>query len=144
MLPALGHIALNAEEVKLALCSGMDTYLLRAWVAENASDDTLPLWFSADTNVVRVKRGRLTAAGEGETLVAVIIGDCEPVLVRVAVTAAPVALTLPTSLSVIGEEAFMNSSAMYVIVPDGTESIGSRAFKDCHALQAIVIPASVT
>ena len=48
--------------------------------------------------------------------------------------------TLPASLPVIEEEAFAGIDATTVVIPEGTESIGSRAFADCDALRYIVIP----
>ena len=44
----------------------------------------------------------------------------------------------------IEAEAFLNASVQNVILPDGCESIGNRAFAGCNLLQEITIPASVT
>ena len=49
-------------------------------------------------------------------------------------------LHLPSDLEVIEEEAFAGIDATTVVIPEGTESIGSRAFADCNALRYIVIP----
>ena len=54
------------------------------------------------------------------------------------------ALTLPAGVQVIGEEAFLNVPAEYVILPDGLTTISSRAFADCTNLTFIEIPESVT
>ena len=52
-------------------------------------------------------------------------------------------LTLPDSLSVIGEEAFAGTTSFEeVIVPEGATGIGSRAFAG-SALSRIVLPASI-
>lgn len=54
-------------------------------------------------------------------------------------------LTLPSSLKEIGEEAFCgNASIEWVVIPEGTVSIGSRAFADCPSLWRVDIPASVS
>ena len=53
-------------------------------------------------------------------------------------------LKLPAFLKEIGEEAFAGCSEESVIVPDGCESIGARAFADSANLRTITIPASVT
>ena len=53
-------------------------------------------------------------------------------------------LKLPEFLKEIGEEAFAGCSEESVIVPDGCETIGARAFADSANLRTITIPASVT
>ena len=53
-------------------------------------------------------------------------------------------LKLPAFLKEIGEEAFAGCSEESVIVPDGCETIGARAFADSANLRTIMIPASVT
>ena len=53
-------------------------------------------------------------------------------------------LKLPAFLKEISEEAFAGCSEESVIVPDGCETIGARAFADSANLRTIMIPASVT
>lgn len=53
-------------------------------------------------------------------------------------------LKLPIGTTEIGDEAFRGTDAEYVIIPNGTASIGSMAFADCYDLKMIEIPASVT
>ena len=53
-------------------------------------------------------------------------------------------LKLPAFLKEIGEEAFAGCCEESVIVPDGCETIGARAFADSANLRTITIPASVT
>ena len=53
-------------------------------------------------------------------------------------------LKLPAFLKEIGEEAFAGCSEESVIMPDGCETIGARAFADSANLRTITIPASVT
>ena len=52
-------------------------------------------------------------------------------------------LILPSSLTAIEDEAFRGGAFSYVVLPEGAESIGSRAFADCPKLAYIYIPASV-
>lgn len=52
-------------------------------------------------------------------------------------------LTLPSSLIEIEEEAFIGCGASVVIVPQGCEEIGPRAFAECNALTDIYIPSTV-
>lgn len=47
---------------------------------------------------------------------------------------------LPAELTTISEEAFMNTSFYYVIVPEMTTTIGSKAFANCSNLKYIYIP----
>ncbi len=51
---------------------------------------------------------------------------------------------LPTLLTVITEESFMNTSFYYVILPNTTTRIESKAFADCKNLKYIYIPESTT
>jgi len=52
-------------------------------------------------------------------------------------------LTLPRGLAEIEAEAFAGGAFGGVTIPNGTRSIGSRAFADCRNLKWIVLPASV-
>ncbi len=54
-------------------------------------------------------------------------------------------VTLPSTLKVIGREAFRENHALKTInIPDGIESIGYATFSQCNALQEIILPESVT
>lgn len=54
-------------------------------------------------------------------------------------------LTVPDSVISIGTGAFTGSTALKsVSIPNGVMSIGANAFSGCSALEAIVLPASVT
>ena len=53
-------------------------------------------------------------------------------------------LRLPTALQAIEDEAFMGDATVQaVIIPDGCERIGERAFANCSALLYVRIPATV-
>lgn len=54
------------------------------------------------------------------------------------------ALTLPSALTAIESEAFLNSTCNAVFCPSGLKSIGAGAFKGCTQLQIVSLPASVT
>lgn len=51
---------------------------------------------------------------------------------------------LPSALSMIEEEAFINTSFYYVVLPETTTSIGSKAFANCSNLKYIYIPSKTT
>lgn len=53
-------------------------------------------------------------------------------------------MTLPGALKNIEASAFEGGTAKVVIIPDGTTTIGSRAFADMPSLIAVFIPESVT
>lgn len=53
-------------------------------------------------------------------------------------------ITLPDSIERIGVRAFMNCGFSSIIIPDKVECIDSAAFGKCVALKKIVIPQSVT
>lgn len=48
--------------------------------------------------------------------------------------------TLPSSLIIIGEEAFEGTSLQYVHLPSSLETIGDRAFADIEPLESVYIP----
>ena len=53
-------------------------------------------------------------------------------------------MALPGALNTIEASAFEGGTAKVVIIPDGTTTIGSRAFADMPSLIAVFIPESVT
>ena len=52
-------------------------------------------------------------------------------------------LELPAGLKVIREEAFAETSCDIILIPDGCETIESRAFADCENLLYVYIPETV-
>ena len=52
--------------------------------------------------------------------------------------------SLPEETKRIEAQAFMGSAADLIVIPDGCESIASRAFADCKKLTRVEIPESVT
>lgn len=51
---------------------------------------------------------------------------------------------LPSKLTIIKEESFMNTSFYYVVLPETTSEIESKAFADCKKLEYIYIPENTT
>ncbi len=53
-------------------------------------------------------------------------------------------VTIPNSVTSIGEYAFYSTLLTSIIIPNSVTSIGSSAFEDCTSLTSITIPDSVT
>ena len=54
-------------------------------------------------------------------------------------------VTIPDSMTSIGESAFHGCSSLTsIVIPDSVTSIGNQAFRDCSSLTGITIPDSVT
>ena len=53
-------------------------------------------------------------------------------------------VTIPTSVTNIGELAFSGTALTNVTIPSNVTSIGNGAFSDCYELNSITIPSSVT
>ena len=53
-------------------------------------------------------------------------------------------VTLPDSITSIGDDAFRQCNFKTITLPDGVSSIGSEAFSACSSLTSIAIPHSVT
>ena len=53
-------------------------------------------------------------------------------------------LTLPVTVTKIGERAFKESGLNSIIIPDGITKLEEGLFKDCHNLRSVVIPENVT
>lgn len=54
-------------------------------------------------------------------------------------------IALPSTAKAIGDNAFMQCSALQdIVIPATVQSIGSYAFNECHALPAITLPEGIT
>ena len=53
-------------------------------------------------------------------------------------------ITIPDSVSTIGERAFQGCAISSITIPDSVTSIGNHAFSECESLTSIAIPDSVT
>jgi len=52
--------------------------------------------------------------------------------------------TIPSSVTTIGDEAFIQSSFESITIPSSVLSIGKRAFHGCNYITSVTIPSSVT
>ncbi len=53
-------------------------------------------------------------------------------------------ITIPNTVTEIGENAFMRTSITQIVIPDSVKIIGYRAFSDCHKLKSVTLGSSVT
>ena len=53
-------------------------------------------------------------------------------------------ITLPESVTHIGEYAFYQSGLTAITLPDGVETVEERAFRKCSSLSSVVLPDSIT
>lgn len=100
---------------------------------------------SSKTSVVRpTDDGRLEAVAPGTaTITATTFDGSKTAKFNVTVVKATT-LRIPAGTKRIEDEAFIGVAAATVIIPDGCESIGARAFADCENLIRAEIPESVT
>lgn len=122
----------------------------------------------AEGDVVVLNMGMLPADGmalaslDGETLARVFVNGVEAdvaasnetadgapargiwITLPLTVPATGGALTLPSALDAVGEEAFAGTDAWTVELPDGVTSVGARAFANCPNLQRVTLPAALT
>jgi len=54
------------------------------------------------------------------------------------------AITMPSGLISIGDEAFQYCGLNKAYIPDSVVSIGNRAFSECHGLRTVILPEGVT
>lgn len=94
------------------------------------------LVFKADTEYLGYK----CDAGKGEIYLA-----GTPKVINTCQLASILTIKLPYSVTVIGEEAFMNNLSLRQIdLPEGLTSIGNKAFANCNNLSVVELPQSVT
>lgn len=102
--------------------------------------DPLPIAWSSDDSAVSVDaNGRITAAASGVALVQASF--CEGAQSRAAVIVEGAeALNPPDALQAIQAEAFQNTAARMIVLPEGVQSIDSRAFADSEYLKLVFMP----
>lgn len=110
--------------------------------------DNMPYLYTLKSSNTRVaaptEDGKLLGVAPGTATITVTARESGKTA-RFTVTVANVArLTLPTALKTVKREAFLGAQAEEIILPDGCETIESRAFADCTRLRSVTIPATVT
>ena len=54
-----------------------------------------------------------------------------------------VSITIPNTITSIGESAFEGSNLTNIIIPNTVTSIGNNAFKNCYKLLSIDVPSNI-
>lgn len=102
--------------------------------------DPLPIAWSSDTSAVSVDaNGCITAAASGVALVQASFCEGAQSHAAVIVEGAE-ALNPPDALQTIQAEAFQNTAAHMIVLPEGVQSIDSRAFADSEYLKLVFMP----
>lgn len=100
---------------------------------------------SSNEAVVSIEGTAILPVSCGSAVVTVSCTGLEDMVVNVTVDDAICSsLIMPSGLTVIEDEAFVNdTAAVHIVIPDGTQSIGSGVFSGCSLLRSVLIPASV-
>ena len=103
-------------------------------------------WQSSDESVVCIKDGGcLQAIGEGTADLTVHCLGFSDAQIAVTVQRGETSLlVLPDAIKIVEDEAFMDSGGKHIVLSDGIEEVGDRAFAGCSNLQTIIFPDSVT
>lgn len=117
-------------------------------VVDGAEMDNMPYLYTLKSSNIRVaaptEDGKLRGVAPGTATITVTARESGKTA-RFTVTVANVArMTLPAAIKTVKREAFLGAQAEEIILPDGCETIESRAFADCTRLQSVTIPSSVT
>jgi len=65
------------------------------------------------------------------------------VLVKYLGTAADIVIPSNLGITEIGDDVFNMATITSVVIPEGVQRIGARAFNDCYALTSVTIPGSI-
>lgn len=100
------------------------------------------VWQSSDESVVCFTGSNcLQACGEGTAKITVqCLGFSDAQITVTVLNEETTSLVLPDAMRFVEEEAFMDSGGKNIVLPNGIEGIGDRAFAGCNNLQTIVFP----
>lgn len=131
------------------LVSGEEIALTCDVLPDHATNPAV-LWSSANEQSAKIdsQTGAVTALIPGNVQITASALDESGVSDTVSLTILPALddfdMIFPESLKTVKSEAFLQTSARYVRLPDSINAIESKAFKNCQNLIAVHIPASVT
>jgi len=136
----------EAEPIEIVLSAGFVE--LAAGMTETLTalpEEQVFVWTSSSPDVVSVEDGVLTANRSGVAMIVCTLAVDESVYAQCGVAVlGGEPLEMPEELVRIEDEAFAGVSAGTALLPEGTQTIGARAFADCEQLGVVVMPDSVT
>ena len=143
--PTVRVTSITLDKSNLTMDIGT-TYKLAATVLPSNATDKSLFWATNNSAACTVDDGVVTAVGAGTAIITCAANDGSSVSVTCTVTVnEPVPdFILPAGLIEIEEEAFAGINAQRIIIPDGVQRIGKRAFAGCTKLKYIYIPAATT
>lgn len=145
VLPAPESIVLNRSSLTMAASGYGSRLQLTANVYPYDSLFGAISWSSSDAGVVDVSAaGGLTAVASGTAVITAMEESGVSASCTVTVRDDLATMILPDSTLEVSDEAFLNTAAERIIVPDGATTIGADAFSGCANLRYVVLPASVT
>ena len=141
IVPVSG-IVLNPAKYEFGSVSEGYTYIYAEILPENATDQAVN-WSSSNTKVATVDNGTVTPVTPGYTRITCASANGTKGVCDVIVHSEDV-IQLPGTTKSIEEEAFSGTGIIEVIIPNGTKTIGPKAFANCRSLAVVCIPSSVT
>lgn len=145
MVPDTVSLSLNQSDLALYPCADYDQAQLEATITGTEYDLDDIIWTSTDETVAKVDNGVVYAVGKGTCTISASLPEREDVFAQciVQVYTSDSCLVLPSSTTLIEQEALFGTAVECVIIPQGTKTIGSRSFAQCKALFIVRIPDTV-
>jgi len=119
-----------------------ETFLLALSDAANGEALSGAQWSYDPQAFFMTGDGGFSALKPGVFVIEAVLEGYEPAE-AVVVVHSENSLSLPEDTQRVEAEAFLNTAAEEIVVPDGTLRIGEKAFADCGALTLVTIPDSV-
>ena len=133
------ELSLNQELVHMT--EGDILQLIATLTPENSS--AALEWITENEAIALAENGVITAVAPGLTNIGVMYNENTAAFCTVIVHSdSP--FTLPADTQWIGAEAFTAASIEELILPDGLQTLDSRAFSHCPQLRLIHVPDSIT
>ena len=126
----------------IQLCIG-DTLQLPVAAVPTTSQAVIS-WTSTDDSVLAIDDGLLRAKSTGtEELCASCMGFEDTHIAVTVLDKVNSLMTLPSGLTELSDEAMMGIGCTSIVLQEGIETIGDRAFANCELLQTLALPDSL-